>query len=248
MRNDHPLGAFLETLDETFTAEALFDQMSDTVFFIKDLNGRYLCVNDTLVKRSGRHKKHELIGQLPSDLFGVDLGRSYEAQDLVVIESGKPLFDKLELHRHIGQDTGWCLTTKIPLRSKTGDVVGLTGLSRDLATPDPSSSDYAQVATAIRFAKARRNAPPSIHEMANAASMSIYQLDRRIKKLFGLTTGQWILKSRIELACELLGEHGCTLADVADECGYADQSTFTRQFKRTTGRTPSAFRGALRCG
>lgn len=72
--------------------------------------------------------------------------------------------------------------------------------------------------------------------------MSVYQLDRRMQRVFGLTTGQWVLKTRISHASRLLIETGMPVADVALEAGYADQSAFTRQFRRSTGLSPTEHR------
>jgi AraC-like DNA-binding protein len=72
--------------------------------------------------------------------------------------------------------------------------------------------------------------------------MSIYQLDRRMRRVFGLTTGQWILKSRISRASAGLVDPDKPIAEVALDAGYADQSSFTRQFRRSTGLSPSEYR------
>ncbi|MCH9648424.1 MAG: AraC family transcriptional regulator [Deltaproteobacteria bacterium] len=247
MGEDSPLVRLLEQLAEPFTAEALFDQMPETVFFIKNAEGQYICVNDTLVIRSGQRNKSQLLGRTPSEVFGEELGRSYEAQDREVLRSGRQLLGKLELHVYRQRKTGWCLTNKLPLRGLNGQVVGLVGVSRDLAAPDLKDWDFGQIAATLAHAKSRLEGPPSVKEMAAAASLSGYQLDRRMKRLFGLSAGQWLLKERIGHACQELIETRLPIAQIALDCGYADQSAFTRQFRRTTGCTPSEFRslGAL---
>jgi AraC-like DNA-binding protein len=70
----------------------------------------------------------------------------------------------------------------------------------------------------------------------------MYQLDRRMRRVFGLTTGQWMLKMRISHASNVLIETRKPIADVALEAGYADQSSFTRQFRRSVGLAPSEYR------
>ena len=232
-----------DALAEPFTAEALFDRIPGTVFFIKNAKGEYVCVNDTLVARSGNRHKSELLGRTPSAIFGAGLGKGYEAQDREVIRSGRQLLDRLELHVYQRRQLGWCLTSKLPLRGEGGEIVGLVGVSRDLALPDDSSSEYGQIAEAVAYAASNLANPPTIKRLADVAKMSTYQLDRRMKRLFGLTTGQWLLKTRIDQACRLLLETDQSITDVAFDCGYTDQSAFTRQFRRTTGRTPSEFRG-----
>ncbi|MEM8814311.1 MAG: AraC family transcriptional regulator [Pseudomonadota bacterium] len=242
MHERSSIAALFEDLAEPFTAEALFDQMPDTVFFIKDAGGRYVCVNQTLVSRCRKRSKSQVLGRTPSAVFGTDLGRDYEAQDRSVIRSGRRLLDKLELHVHRPRELGWCLTSKLPLAGKDGKIVGLVGVSRDLKLPDVASSEFEQIAEAISYAESRLAAPPAVAELAAIASMSAYQLDRRMKRLFGLSTGQWLLKTRIDRASRQLTETALSVTDIALDCGYKDHSAFARQFRRTTGRTPSEFR------
>ena len=229
-------------LAEPFTAEALFDQLSDTVFFVKDREGRYVCVNDTLVARCRRTGKSDLLGRHPSEVFGDYLGGDYEAQDHAVLQSGEQLVDKLEMHVYEPHELGWCLTSKFPLVGEEGRIVGLVGISRDLKSPSTAGIEHAQIAAALAHAESHLAEPPSVVELAEKAQLSIYQLDRRMKQIFGLSTGQWLLKTRIDHASRQLLTTDTPIASIALDCGYKDQSAFTRQFRRTTGRTPSAFR------
>ena len=56
--------------------EQLFDQVPDVTFFVKDADGRYLAVNDSLATRHGLKNKSQAIGKLPSDICPGDLGRT----------------------------------------------------------------------------------------------------------------------------------------------------------------------------
>ncbi|MDJ0794233.1 MAG: AraC family transcriptional regulator [Woeseiaceae bacterium] len=238
--------AFLNELAEPFTAEALFDQLPDIVFFVKDEEGRYVAANRTLVERCGLQDKRELLGRRPSEVLGKTLGRSYEDQDAIVIRSGQPIVDQLELHVIRSRDIGWCLTSKLPLAGRGGGTAGLVGVSRDLGLPDVSSDEFAHIADAIDYAERNIAERPTIRDLARTADMSVYQLDRRMQRVFGLTTGQWYLKTRISFASRLLVESEMSIANVAFEAGYADQSSFTRQFRRSTGLSPSQYRGLRR--
>ena len=237
--NTHDL---LGQLDTPFTAEALFDLMPDIVFFIKDISGRYLVANQTLVERSGKKDKSEVIGRTPAQLLGAELGESFEAQDRHVLRTGQPLTDLLELHVSRSRTTGWCLTSKLPLTGSTGEVVGLVGVSRDLRLPDMTGEDFEHISAAVHYAESHLAESPGNNTLANVAGMSPYQLDRRMKRVFGLTTGQWLLKTRISEAQRLLIESDAPIATIALEVGYGDQSAFTKQFRRATGVPPSVFR------
>nr|GEU28650.1 HTH-type transcriptional regulator PtxR, putative [Tanacetum cinerariifolium] len=52
---------------DPFFAEALFDALPDVVFFVKDGQGRYVVVNQTLVQRCGQRHKAALIGRTPAE-------------------------------------------------------------------------------------------------------------------------------------------------------------------------------------
>lgn len=226
-------------LAEPFTGEALFDGLTDLVFFLKDDRGRYVLVNHTLASRCGVAHKSALIGNTSAEVFPEPLGTSYLAQDLALIQSGEALLNELELHMYPTGETGWCLTTKLPLAGKDRTCVGLVGVSRDLHTP---TDDYREIAEALRQAQARLNAPLTVEEVSQLCGLSAYQLDRRIREVFHLSANQLLLKFRMDLATQRLRDTMTPISHIAFDCGYSDQSAFTRQFSRTTGISPGEYR------
>jgi hypothetical protein len=80
---------FLE-LGEPFTGEALFDCLTDLVFFIKNIRGEYVVVNQEMVDRCGRRAKRELIGRKADEVYPPPLGQSYRAQDEALLKTGHP--------------------------------------------------------------------------------------------------------------------------------------------------------------
>ena len=192
--------------------------------------------------------KSELLGKTPSDILGTTLGLGFEQQDRAVLSDGQPLTDRLEVHAYPSRSTGWCLTNKLPLYAADNSIVGLVGVSRDLQLPDISSTDFDHISAAVRYAESHLADSPGNATLAGIAEMSPYQLDRRMKRVFGLSTGQWLLKTRISTAQRLLTESDQSIATIAMDVGYGDQSAFTKQFRRSTGVSPSVFRKLRRTG
>jgi AraC-like DNA-binding protein len=237
---------FFATLAEPFTGEALFDAMVDTVFFFKNHRCEYVVVNQTLVERCGRRHKTELLGKRADEVFPAPLGENYHGQDERVVRSGQAILGQLELHSYPTGGRGWCLTNKFPLRGRDGRVVGLYGISRDLQAAHERGKDYGKLAAALRQIKSHYDQPLRVKELAQLAGLSAYQFEQRVRKIFQLTAGQLIQKTRMEVAVQQLRETEKSIATVALDCGYSDQSAFTRQFRQTTGVSPSEYRRAFR--
>ena len=242
------IAEFFEQLDSPFTAEELFDHIPDTVFFIKNSAGQYLVVNQTLVDRCRLKGKRDLLGKTAGEVLRPPLGNGFSLQDQHLLASGEPLLSQLELHMYASGDVGWCLTTKLPLHDRLGAVTGIVGVSKDLQFPDIRTGEYNRLAEAIRHAETNLTSPPSVLDLAEIADMSRYQFDRRIRLVFGLTAGQWLIKIRIDVAQRLLSETEKTISSISLEAGYSDQSAFTRQFRRSTGLSPGEFREARKSG
>lgn len=222
--------------------EALFDHVPDTVFFVKDIAGRYAAVNQTLVERAGRRLKSELLGRRPTDIFPGELGSIPAAQDAAVIRTGRPLHNRLELHWHARGRPGWCCTTKLPLRDGAGRIIGLVGISRDLRSPGDRESIPARLAGTLEFLEEEFGEPMSPIQLAKRAGLPPARFARLIKRIFRLTPRQLITQTRLAAAARLLTESEQSVAEVALACGFHDHSAFTRAFRSATGQTPTEFR------
>src|ERR1700741_2891203 len=101
----------LRTVD-TAAMETLFDNLNDVAFFIKDRDGRYLCINNTMVRRCGQRSKEDILGKTAIEVMPRPLAQTYMAQDMQVISSGFAIKKHLELHLYPTRSRGWCLTHK----------------------------------------------------------------------------------------------------------------------------------------
>jgi AraC-like DNA-binding protein len=235
------------SIGDVFFTEPLFDALPDVVFFVKDMEGRYVVINQTLARRCGVKDKAALLGRTAIEVFAQPFGSRFLAQDRAVLEEGVEIEDQLELHLYPNRAPGWCLTQKRPLRDAGGRIVGLCGVSRDLAMADHKNPAYQKVAQAVRIIHEQFDGPLALPELARTANMSVAQIERYFLRIFHLTPRQLIIKTRVDAASRMLAGDA-SVADIAQACGYADHSAFTRQFRATTGVTPSEYRQLLRGG
>ncbi len=236
----------LEELASPLVAGELWDEIADSVFFIKDDAGRYVAVNATLTERCGRRSKVELLGKTVRDLFPRELAESYAAQDRRVLEGGQAITRKLELHLYPNSKPGWCLTSKYPLIDTAGRVAGLVGLSRDVQPMKSAKLIPASLVAAVEFLREEFGRETNVEALARRALMTPVKFSRMVKRIFHVTPSQLILQTRLQHATRQLRETKQGVAEIAHGCGFYDHSTFCRHFKRATGMAPQAYRDAAR--
>lgn len=234
--------SFFESIGGHLPVDRLFDGVPDIVFFVKDARGRYMAVNDTLVARCGLKGKDDAIGRTAEELFPPPLGEAFASQDREILLGGFGIRDHLELHLYPGGCRGWCLTYKEPVPGKDGKPVGICGISRDLHATGAPNDDYAALSPVMEHIHRHYDEPLRLPALAEMAGLSVYQFDQRIRSLFHVTAGQYLVKIRIDAACKRLTATSEPIAQIALSCGYSDQSAFSRQFKQAVGISPLAYR------
>lgn len=236
---------FLRALSTPMVAERLFAEVPDIVFCIKDKDGYYISANPAFALRLGVASVDDILGKTAAEIFPPHLAAVYEEQDQIVLDMGEEIKNRLELIFNPRGTEGWYLATKIPLLGKDGGVIGLASISRDLLTPSDTDLRFAGVAQVVDYIQRNFSGEMIPSELAKKADLTLTQLDRRMRKVFKVTTVQFIRKTRIENAAHMLAKTDKSIIDIAFDCGYGDQSAFTRQFKATVGMAPGGYRAAM---
>jgi len=81
-----------------------------------------------------------------------------------------------------------------------------------------------------------------IEHVARLTRLSNGHFGRAFKVSFGVTFLQFLALRRIERSKVLMATTKDRLCDVAQACGFADQTHFSKTFRRLQGVTPSAWR------
>lgn len=81
---------------------------------------------------------------------------------------------------------------------------------------------------------------PELNSLAEKGGVHVNQVIRDFRQVHGITPGEFLRMKRLEHAKLALGR-GTTITDAAMEAGFADQSHFTRMFRRAYGMTPSVY-------
>lgn len=83
---------------------------------------------------------------------------------------------------------------------------------------------------------------PSVSDVANGCGLSTGRFVRAFRLTTGMPPHRWLRQHRVDRAKELLFGSNLSLAQISYDCGFSDQSHFTRVFSTAVGVTPGTWR------
>jgi AraC-like DNA-binding protein/ligand-binding sensor protein len=101
------------------------------------------------------------------------------------------------------------------------------------------------VSRAKRFIGEHQAESISLGQMARALNVSTFYFCKMFKKATGLTFTDYLARTRIERAKNLLLNPHVRVSEVAYDCGFISLTHFNRIFKRMVGKSPTGYRRAL---
>ncbi len=101
--------------------------------YVKDKNYRKVIANPVDVQHfAGLSSESEIIGKTDFDIYPKGIAEKLFADDQKVIIEGQPVAGREELVVDAKGKEHWLLTTKVPLRSKDNEIIGLVGVGLDV--------------------------------------------------------------------------------------------------------------------
>jgi PAS domain S-box-containing protein len=111
--------------------ESLLSSLPDAVYF-KDARGRFLRANQAMADRLGLAEPRDAIGKTASEVPNVAAATALHRDDDAVLQSGEAQHFRLERWEATSGAVEWALVTRLPLRNRAGDVVGMIGVFHDV--------------------------------------------------------------------------------------------------------------------
>ena len=108
----------------------LIDLLPET-FYIKDLDGRFLVVNEALAKQWGKENPSQMLGLSDTDLFPAEQAAKFRAEELKVI-AGEPVINRESICVYYDGRDHTVVTSKVPFRDSQGRICGLVGIGHDI--------------------------------------------------------------------------------------------------------------------
>ncbi len=120
--------------------ESSLNNIPDCIYF-KDKKGKFIKVNKAKAERAGTTPE-KMIGKKEIDFFPEDYAKKSRSDEKKVIQSGKPIINKLERVVDSNGLEHWISVTKIPRFGQSGEITGIFGINRDITDIKKSEEKY----------------------------------------------------------------------------------------------------------
>jgi AraC family transcriptional regulator len=98
-----------------------------------------------------------------------------------------------------------------------------------------------QLARVIDYIQANLTQDVSISDLATLTSTSASHFSHSFKRSMGIAPHQYLMHQRVERAKQLLAQRSLAISSIALDCGFANQTHFTKVFRQITGMTPKGY-------
>lgn len=169
--------------EERFLLNSLLKNIPDEVVF-KNAHGEFIRLSDSAAASLGAENSSLLIGQVEKveEITETEAGFEFDADsDLSVISRAIPLLGKIEQVERINGQSGWALTSKIPLTDETGQVSALLKISRDVT----------ELVNTQNVAQRRADQLLTTSEIAREATTGTLDIDETLKRLVDLVKNRF---------------------------------------------------------
>ena len=109
----------------------LLSAIPDNIYF-KDRKSRFTILSQAMIDWFGHKKINEVIGKTDFDMFTEEHAREAFEDEQRIMETGEAIKNKEEKETWEGGKITWVSSSKVPVRSRNGDIIGIVGISRDI--------------------------------------------------------------------------------------------------------------------
>ena len=156
-----------------------------------------------------------MLGLCDLDIHPQHLADQYIAEDRRVMHKWSPAAEPDLARTRQGEELKWFISSKIPLFDARGRVIGIAGVMRDLEKAESLIRPYREMDEAIAYVLRHYAEPIEVARLADLTHLSVSQFDRRFKRLYQMTPMQYVLRVRINAACQALTTSDRSIAEIA---------------------------------
>lgn len=233
--------AFLRKAGLNFTAvKAMMDFLPHVGFYIKDADDRIIAINRRNCEICALRDEFDAIGLRSSDLFPEPIRQACLARDQTTRKTNLP--QKGVNYATVDRSLTPTVYSVFPLHDSQGRVIGTMCGFYDKVDMHDVSKPRTRLQPAMDLMNANDGHPISLSKLAKACKLSISHFRRLFRATFRETPAKYALRLRLNRARKALESSRDTVASIAFDTGFYDQSHLIKAFRSVYKMTPEKYR------
>ena len=220
---------------------AILNTAPTLCFNMKDMNGRIMALNRRNCEICNIKDERDALGLTSFDLFPTDYAKTYDDLDNEVRKTGRPVLNRITTFP-ADRSKNLMISNLYPIFSANGHLIGTAHAYTVTSESSIDEIHFRKMRFVSDYIAGHLSEDLSIKRLAELTNLSVSAFKRIFNNVFGASPGGYVLNARINQARTLLETSSTLLPDIAQECGFFDQSHFTRTFKKERGITPGEYR------
>ena len=234
--------SFLDAIEPCAHFEQLIGCFAEINYFAKDGLGRFVAMDEGFVKMLGCKRRSQVLGKTDFDFFPKDLAAKYVEDDHRVMATGQPIRHLAEPIPNNDMTFNWWQVNKVPLRDRNQKIIGLAGLMSLLSEQNAPSHYGKTMFTVLEYIGTHYGDRITVNKLADIAGLSSRSFERNFFNIFNTPPVRYVNRVRLQAVRRMLTHTNQSLASIATECGFYDQSHMTAMFTRHFGISPRRYR------
>ncbi|EKD26135.1 MAG: pas/pac sensor signal transduction histidine kinase, partial [uncultured bacterium] len=182
-------------LNEQLLLRTVIDNIPDSIY-CKDLAYRKTLANLTELRYLGVKSEAEILGKDDFDFYPKELAEKFFADDQSVINTGNPVINREEYILDEKEQKRWLLSSKLPLRDKDGQIIGLVGIGRDVTESKLINEKLME--SEKKYRDIFENTLEGIFQ--TRINGSYISVNPALAKMYGFESPEELMKSRTDLS------------------------------------------------
>lgn len=233
---------FLSRAGQNFRhVKRLMDALPNVGFYIKDIHDRIVTLNVRNCEISALKDEFDAIGRRSSDLFPEPIARECLARDATVRKTGRAVVGGLN-YATVDRSPQPTIYSVFPLHDAQGKLIGTMCGFYTTDKTDGSPHARIRLQPALDWMVGHSDEPVSLASLARIAGLSVTHFRRLFRETFQESPAKYALRLRLNRARDLLETTDDTIAAIATDAGFYDQSHFVKAFRHIYQITPTAYR------
>jgi len=230
--------SFFQQLGDLRQVLDVLDRIPGATFMIKNLDSRYIYMSRALREAIHLRPGCEPVGKTDVDLFPKIIAQNFRQNDLLVFKHGKTLLNEVHAVGFFTHAMKWVYSSKFPLRNRKGKIIGLITINQDYNDVMGEDAELNRLLPAIDHITKNYAERITIGGLAKRCSYSESQFARLFRQRMKMTAYAFVEQVRMHHALDAIEHTARSIAQIALETGFYDQSAFVKRFKKFTGTTP----------